>query len=567
MLMVFIKNLPIGKKILTIVIVLGFLQLITSSFAILKMNDIAAEFSVLYKFAVPLGDRVSKINLLQFEKSAALEKLLAGAKSGERRKVIKSYIQKIHDTTTESEAIKTEVLAILAKAEEQSLDESVKIDLAVLEEKIQKVDTAQHEYQAYVDNAIKVIKRGGSMNSGGYLSAEDYKQLTKIEVALYLDLEVMQKTIDQISKETISEADHVKDSAFKSLVILVIVVLAIAAVISKYMISGIVPPIVGFMSDLKAIAKNNDLSKRLTVDSKDEIGDMANTMNSFIEKLQRLLADISNYSDDLASSAVETARVSDSANDIVAKQKNETTQVAYAIDGVTSAVEDVTNNAQKASIAANEGANDVEKGRQVVSEIVSSINELNSEITNSMDVIGNVKSNSENIGSVLDVIKSIAEQTNLLALNAAIEAARAGEQGRGFAVVADEVRSLAQKTQDSTAEIENLISTLQQGSDNAVKSMDQNAESIASLVAKTGMATDSLNAISESVNAITDMNSLIAVAAEQQSNVVQEINTNVNNIHQMSEQSAQSSQELLETSSHMSGLSDKLKAAVQQFRL
>jgi methyl-accepting chemotaxis protein len=521
----------------------------------------------LYKFAVPLGDRVSKINLLQFEKSAALEKLLAGAKSGERRKVIKSYIQKIHDTTTESEAIKTEVLAILAKAEEQSLDESVKIDLAVLEEKIQKVDTAQHEYQAYVDNAIKVIKRGGSMNSGGYLSAEDYKQLTKIEVALYLDLEVMQKTIDQISKETISEADHVKDSAFKSLVILVIVVLAIAAVISKYMISGIVPPIVGFMSDLKAIAKNNDLSKRLTVDSKDEIGDMANTMNSFIEKLQRLLADISNYSDDLASSAVETARVSDSANDIVAKQKNETTQVAYAIDGVTSAVEDVTNNAQKASIAANEGANDVEKGRQVVSEIVSSINELNSEITNSMDVIGNVKSNSENIGSVLDVIKSIAEQTNLLALNAAIEAARAGEQGRGFAVVADEVRSLAQKTQDSTAEIENLISTLQQGSDNAVKSMDQNAESIASLVAKTGMATDSLNAISESVNAITDMNSLIAVAAEQQSNVVQEINTNVNNIHQMSEQSAQSSQELLETSSHMSGLSDKLKAAVQQFRL
>jgi methyl-accepting chemotaxis protein len=565
--MVFIKNLPIGKKILTIVIVLGFLQLITSSFAILKMNDIAAEFSVLYKFAVPLGDRVSKINLLQFEKSAALEKLLAGAKSGERRKVIKSYIQKIHDTTTESEAIKTEVLAILAKAEEQSLDESVKIDLAVLEEKIQKVDTAQHEYQAYVDNAIKVIKRGGSMNSGGYLSAEDYKQLTKIEEALYLDLEVMQKTIDQISKETISEADHVKDSAFKSLVILVIVVLAIAAVISKYMISGIVPPIVGFMSDLKAIAKNNDLSKRLTVDSKDEIGDMANTMNSFIEKLQRLLADISNYSDDLASSAVETARVSDSANDIVAKQKNETTQVAYAIDGVTSAVEDVTNNAQKASIAANEGANDVEKGRQVVSEIVSSINELNSEITNSMDVIGNVKSNSENIGSVLDVIKSIAEQTNLLALNAAIEAARAGEQGRGFAVVADEVRSLAQKTQDSTAEIENLISTLQQGSDNAVKSMDQNAESIASLVAKTGMATDSLNAISESVNAITDMNSLIAVAAEQQSNVVQEINTNVNNIHQMSEQSAQSSQELLETSSHMSGLSDKLKAAVQQFRL
>lgn len=565
--MEFLKNLPIGKKILSIVIVLGFLQLITSSFAILKMNDIAAEFAVLYEFAVPLESRVSKINLLQFEKSAALEKLLAAAKSGERRKVIKGYIQKINDTTAESEAINNEVLAILAEAAQQSMSEEVKTDLAVLEEKINLVAVAQQNYQGYVDNAIKVIKRGGSMNSGGYLSDEDYKKLNQIEAELFADLGVMQEAIDKISSDAITKADEVKDSAFSSLLILAIVALAIAAVISKYMISSIVPPIVGFMNDLKAIAKNNDLSKRLTSDSKDEIGDMANTMNSFIEKLQRLLADISNYSDDLASSAVQTARVSDSANDIVAKQKNETTQVAHAIDGVTSAVEEVTTNAQRASIAATEGANDAEQGRQVVSDIVSSINELNSEITNSMDVIRNLKSNSQNIGSVLDVIKNIAEQTNLLALNAAIEAARAGEQGRGFAVVADEVRSLAQKTQDSTAEIENLISTLQLGSDNAVKSMDQNAESIASLVSQTGMATESLNAISSSVNSITDMNSLIAVAAEEQSAVVQEINTNVNNIHQMSEHSSQSSQELLETSSHMSGLSDKLKAAVQQFRL
>jgi methyl-accepting chemotaxis protein len=504
---------------------------------------------------------------LQFEKSAALEKLLAAAKSGERRKVIKGYMQKINDNTTQSHAINDEVLAILAKAAEQSMAEDVKTDLAILEEKINTVATAQQNYQGYVDNAIKVIKRGGSMNSGGYLSDEDYKKLGAIEAALFADLEVMQQAIDKMSSSAISKADDVKDSAFSSLLILAIVALAIAAVISKYMISSIVPPIVGFMSDLKAIAKNNDLSKRLTVNSKDEIGDMATTMNNFIEKLQSLLTDISGYSDDLASSAAETSRVSDSANDIVAKQKNETTQVAHAIDGVTSAVEEVTNNAQRASIAANEGGNDAEKGRQVVSEIVASINELNSEITNSMDVIRNVKSNSENIGSVLDVIKNIAEQTNLLALNAAIEAARAGEQGRGFAVVADEVRSLAQKTQDSTAEIENLISTLQLGSDNAVKSMDQNAESIASLVSQTGMATDSLNAISESVRSITDMNSLIAVAAEEQSAVVQEISINVNNIHQMSEQSSQSSQELLETSGHMSGLSDKLKAAVQQFRL
>jgi len=563
----FLKNLPIGKKILTIVILLAALQVITSSFAVLKMNNIAAEFAVLYEFAVPLESRVSKINLMQFEKSSALEKLLAAAKSGERRKIIKGHIQKINDITEQSKLTNEEVLTILAKAADRSLSPELQAELNGLGEKINSVSVAQENYQGYVDNAIKIIKRGGSMSGGGYLSEEDYKKLGEIESTLFAELDVMQGTIEKISQEAIEKADSVKNSAFSSLIILLVVALVFALIISKYMISNIVPPIIGFMNDLNSIATNNDLTKRLSSDSTDEIGDMARTMNGFIEKLQSLLTNIVGFSDELASTSQTTARVSDSANDIVARQKNETSQVAHAIDGVASAVVEVTTNAQKASIAASEGANNAESGRVVVSKIVTSINALDAEVSNSMEVIRKLKTNSENIGSVLDVIKSIAEQTNLLALNAAIEAARAGEQGRGFAVVADEVRSLAQKTQDSTAEIEELISNLQQGSDNAVKSMDQNAESIASLVSETGKATDSLNAISDSVNAITDMNSLIAVAAEEQSAVVQEVNTNVNNIYQMSEQSSESSEELLQTSGHMSGLSDDLKQAVGQFKL
>ncbi|WP_289282173.1 methyl-accepting chemotaxis protein, partial [Methylophaga sp. UBA5088] len=238
-----------------------------------------------------------------------------------------------------------------------------------------------------------------------------------------------------------------------------------------------------------------------------------------------------------------------------------------AITQMTATVQEVANSAEKASAAAIKGDKDSESGRQVVEEIVASINNLADEINSSTSVIRTLKSDSENIGTVLDVIKNIAEQTNLLALNAAIEAARAGDQGRGFAVVADEVRSLAQKTQDSTKEIEDLILTLQQGSDNAVSSMELNKTSIEGLVAKAVNATNSLNEITNSVSSITEMNTLIATAAEQQSHVVNEINNNVLNIQQVSENTAEGSEQVSQASQEIAQLSERLTNMVRQFKV
>ena len=294
---------------------------------------------------------------------------------------------------------------------------------------------------------------------------------------------------------------------------------------------------------------------------------MGKTFNRFVEKLQSLVISITQASEQLSTAAEETSVVSISTNKNIAKQKNETVHVASAITEMTATVQEVAISAEKASEAAIKGDKDSESGRKVVEEIVASINNLAAEINTSTSVIKTLKSDSENIGTVLDVIKSIAEQTNLLALNAAIEAARAGDQGRGFAVVADEVRSLAQKTQDSTKEIEDLILTLQQGSDNAVNSMALNQKSIEGLVSKAVDATNSLKEITNSVSSITEMNTLIATAAEQQSHVVNEINSNVHNIQQVSENTAEGSEQVSQASQEIAQLSEKLTSMVRQFKV
>jgi methyl-accepting chemotaxis protein len=565
--MKWIKNLPIGKKIFTIVLVLGLAQLLIAAFAIFKMNDIAAEFDVMYEIAIPLDKLVSTTSKLQLQKAAVLEKLLRAAKSGARRKIIKGHLETINNISIQNEQALQDTLNILDHAESQPLQDDLLLDIANLKLDTANVVAKQSSYQQYVDNVIKIIKRGGVMSGGGYLSDEEQLKLEEIEAQLFQYLETMQVSIDNITNRAVDNVKQVQSASLFSLTALALVSLILGAFISKVIISNIVTPITQLMATLTAMAEDNDLTKRMNFTSKDEVGAMGNTFNIFVEKLQRLVSGIASSSEQLSTAAEETSVVSVTTNQNIAQQKNETFKVASAITEMTSTVQDVAASAEKASLAASQGDRDSNTGRQAVEDIVSSINALESEISNSTTVIRQLKTDSENIGTVLDVIKNIAEQTNLLALNAAIEAARAGEQGRGFAVVADEVRSLAQKTQDSTHEIESLISTLQLGSDNAVKSMDNNKTSIEGLVGKAVNASESLSAITHSVGSITEMNLLIATAAEQQSQVVKEINKNIHNIQEVSESTADGSEQVSKASQEIAKLSENLKAMVNQFKV
>jgi methyl-accepting chemotaxis protein len=254
-------------------------------------------------------------------------------------------------------------------------------------------------------------------------------------------------------------------------------------------------------------------------------------------------------------------------NRSIQQQLTETSQVATAMSQMSASVAEVASNTANAATAAEAANHAAAEGRDVVQSTISAIEKLADEVEAGATLIGHVEKESESIGSVLDVILGISEQTNLLALNAAIEAARAGEQGRGFAVVADEVRSLAQRTKDSSEEIQNMISNLQNGTRDAVQAMKQGQDQARSSVEQAGLAGQSLETIGESVNSIHDLSVQIANAVEEQSSVAEEINRSIVNINDVAEQTATGAQQTSTASDDMARLAEQLKELVGRFKV
>ncbi|WP_419789652.1 methyl-accepting chemotaxis protein [Pseudomonas syringae] len=310
---------------------------------------------------------------------------------------------------------------------------------------------------------------------------------------------------------------------------------------------------------------SGDLSRNLKVDRKDELGKLQATIQRMTVSLRELVGGIRDGVTQIASAAEELSAVTEQTSAGVNSQKVETDQVATAMHEMTATVQEVARNAEEASEAAVTADRQARDGERVVNEAIAQIERLASAVGNSSEAMGALKQESDKIGSVLDVIKSVAEQTNLLALNAAIEAARAGEAGRGFAVVADEVRSLAQRTQKSTEEIEALIARLQSGTQQATTVMDSSRELSTSSVDLTRRAGGSLESITKTVSAIQAMNQQIAAAAEEQSATAEEINRSIINVRDVSEQTSAASEETAASSVELARLGNHLQVLVSRF--
>ena len=327
------------------------------------------------------------------------------------------------------------------------------------------------------------------------------------------------------------------------------------------------------INKLKQIAEvanaigNNDLSLSCDMQSNDVIGDIIVSFNKMSETLRNVIGEIQNSSGQMLAGVDRICLVANETNDGVQRQHNETQLVEQSIQNLTHIAHEVSSKAAQAAEAAAMAKEEAEKGNQVVNQTISSIKALASEVENAAESINKVETESINIGGVLDVIHGISEQTNLLALNAAIEAARAGEQGRGFAVVADEVRTLAQRTQESTKEIQSIIDSLQSVSRDTVQVMEKGQAQATASVEQAGQAGQSLKEITSAVTAITQMNTLINDEAGSQSGVVVEINQNIATISQIAHESKSGSENTATESQQLASLAANLQQLVSQFKL
>ncbi len=328
----------------------------------------------------------------------------------------------------------------------------------------------------------------------------------------------------------------------------------------------IVTPLAQTLKTVERVA-SGDLTQNTDTTRKDELGQLQRAVQRMTVGLRELIGGITDGVTQIASAAEELSAVTEQTSAGVNSQKVETDQVATAMHEMAATVQEVARNAEEASEAAVAADQQAREGDKVVGEAIAQIEKLAIEVGHSTEAMGHLKRESDKIGSVLDVIKSVAQQTNLLALNAAIEAARAGEAGRGFAVVADEVRSLAQRTQKSTEEIEELIAGLQSGTQQVSNSMDSSRSLTDSSVELTRRAGDSLGNITRTVSAIQAMNQQIAAAAEQQSAVAEEINRSVLNVRDVSEQTSAASEETASSSIELARLGTHLQTLVGRFKV
>lgn len=429
---------------------------------------------------------------------------------------------------------------------------------------LENIKTAEVVYQTNIDKAInhslsEEINEASALARGA---------LRDSQLALIVKLDALLERLQEHSDETVAHTGSVYDSARVTTITLLVIAILIAIITAFFISRSITSPLSKAVEIAQTIA-DGDLTSKFDVatDSEDEVGKLLQAMAKMHKNLQEVIRKVTGSTVELASATEEMSRIMSETTDNVSRQRIETDDVATAMNEMTATVQEVARNASHAADSAAQADKEAQASKHIVDQTVNSINELAIAIREVASATSKLTDETNNIGGVLDVIKGIAEQTNLLALNAAIEAARAGEQGRGFAVVADEVRTLASRTQNSTQEIQSMIQRLQLGAKDTVRAMEQGLNLVETTVSASAQAESSLKTILKSAKIILDMNTQIATAAEEQSQVSEGINRSVTNIASVAEQTVNGAQQTAAASATLAKLAIDVQNLLSQFRI
>ena len=384
--------------------------------------------------------------------------------------------------------------------------------------------------------------------------------------AVYME---MPKAVVLAEAETVSTTlGEARRNTIIGQLIVGLLILAGAAAVAVAILRKVVNPIREVASVVKDVAEGDgDLTVRLPELSQDEIGELARNMNVFVGKLQGLIREIKGSADTVNGAADITATIARRNSEGIARQQHEIDQVATAVNEMAAAVQEIAASANRAAEGAGRATDSAKNGRQIVVQAAEQVRTLARDIADTSAVINHLQSESDKIVAILSVIRGIADQTNLLALNAAIEAARAGEQGRGFAVVADEVRTLAKRTQDSTVEIQQMVDAILKGTRDAVDAMERGQGRVEESVGLAQNAEQALIQVTDAIGQISDMNAQIATAVEEQTAVTEEVSRNITTIGQVAFELASSASEASVASEEMALQSRQLNGLVGQFRV
>ena len=420
-------------------------------------------------------------------------------------------------------------------------------------ESLPRVRSIVTEFNKAADEGAKEARVAGELQS----FAETFKEKSVRAASAASDIE-------QESALSVERAEGNRQLLLG--IIVVSVVLVFITSFNTYLVIN--RPISLMRERIKDIAEGEgDLTKRLKDDTNNELGELSRWFNLFMDKLQALVGNVKDSTGKMAEAASQMLEMAEESSAGVQHQKTKTEEIVAAMQGLSTTINGVAESAVEAEQATESAEHESVKGSDDLQKTISSITSLAEEIDTAANIINGFQKDSEDIGGVLGVIKSIAEQTNLLALNAAIEAARAGEQGRGFAVVADEVRTLATRTQESTQEIQAIIIRLQTGAEQAVEAMDSGRKRGHETVQQAEQAGVSLSSITHAVNVISGINTRIAEAMEQQLQVASGVSDGIDTINQVSEETADRVEQTSRQGHAVSELAQELQGSVRRFKV